>query len=210
MMIPRWLLFLLACIASAAAAPDTTTTPTAKVTFSTTKGDIVLGIWRDWAPRGADQFLALVDAGFYTDIAFFRCVEGFLTQFGLSDNPAMVHYHSESIPDDPNLGHGIFKGAISFAGGGPNTRSTQLFIAFEYLDFLGREPWETPFGVVLEGYDVLDALYKGYAEMVPFNAAGIDQQRIQTEGNAYVREMFPNTDFIMSSRITERNGGGEL
>jgi hypothetical protein len=37
----------------------------------------------------ADRFLALVKDGFFTDIAFFRCVKRFLTQFGISDNPKM-------------------------------------------------------------------------------------------------------------------------
>ena len=114
---------------------------------------------------------------------------------------------------------GIQKNFVSFAGGGPNTRSTQLFIAFEYLDFLGyaspplhsphrarpcpfippsplflprcrshawccrKEPWETPFGVAVgpESQATLDALYKGYGEMVPFNKKGIDQQKIQNQ-----------------------------
>jgi peptidyl-prolyl cis-trans isomerase A (cyclophilin A) len=220
MLAPGWIFVLFVCCFlknASHAQPDTSNTPpTAKVLFDTTKGPIVVGVWRDWAPRGADHFLSLVEAGFYSDIAFFRCVEGFLTQFGLSDNPDMVRYHSETIMDDENKGHGIFRGAISYAGGGPNTRSTQLFMAFEYLDFLGREPWETAFGMVVEGYDVLDALYKGYGEMVPFNEHGIDQQIIQTEGNAYVRAQFPMTDFIISSRVIERNGvpvaaaGGEL
>lgn len=57
---------------------------------------------------------------------------------------------------------------MSFAGGGPNTRSTQIFIAFEDLNFLGKEPWETPFGVVTSGEDTLNKLYKGYGDIPPF------------------------------------------
>jgi peptidyl-prolyl cis-trans isomerase A (cyclophilin A) len=115
---------------------------TSKVMCETTKGDFVIDVYRAWAPIGADHFIDLVKNNFYTDIAFFRCVEGFLTQFGISDKEDMQHWHNENIPDDINKQKGIEKNYISFAGGGENTRSTQLFIAFEYLDFLGKEPWE--------------------------------------------------------------------
>ena len=103
---------------------------------------------------------------------------------------------------------GIQKNFLSFAGGGPNTRSTQLFIAFEYLDFLGKEPWETPFGVAVgaESQATLDALFKGYGEMVPFNKKGIDQQKIQNQGNKYVRDNFPKIDFLEQCRVVEENG----
>lgn len=117
-----------------------------RVKCMTTKGPLVIEVYRDWAPLGADRFLELVKDGFFTDIAFFRCVRGFLTQFGISDDPSKKHWHRKEIKDDPNLGLGIRKNYLSYAGGGPNTRSTQLFIAFEDLDFLGKEPWETPFG----------------------------------------------------------------
>lgn len=118
-----------------------------RVACTTTKGPLLIEIYRDWSPLGADRFLDLVKDNFFTDIAFFRCVKRFLTQFGISDVPSKKHWHREEIPDDPNLHLGIKKNYLSFAGGGPNTRSTQLFIAFEDLDFLGKEPWETPFGM---------------------------------------------------------------
>lgn len=117
-----------------------------RVECQTTKGPLVIEVYRDWAPLGADRFLELVQDNFYTDIAFFRCVKRFLTQFGISDVPSKKHWHNKNIRDDPSLNLGIKKNYISYAGGGPNTRSTQLFIAFEDLDFLGKEPWETPFG----------------------------------------------------------------
>lgn len=117
-----------------------------RVQCQTTKGPLVIEVYREWAPLGADRFLDLVKDNFFTDIAFFRCVKRFLTQFGISDNPSKKHWHRKDILDDPNLNLGIKKNYVSYAGGGPNTRSTQLFIAFEDLDFLGKEPWETPFG----------------------------------------------------------------
>ena len=99
------------------------------ISCETTKGDIELEIYHEWAPAGANRFIELVKDGFYQDIALFRCVPGFLTQFGISDKVEYQHWHDNTIPDDLNLGLGIKKHFLSFAGGGPNTRSTQLFIA---------------------------------------------------------------------------------
>ena len=97
---------------------------------------------------------------------------------------------------------GIKKNYLSFAGGGKNTRSTQLFIAFEDLDFLGKEPWETPFGIVTEGQSTLDALYKGYGDIPPFGH-GPDQQKIHNRGNKYLHDQFPLVDYILSCNVID-------
>ncbi len=112
----------------------------------TTKGSFELEIYKHWSPLGAERFLELVRNGFFTDIAFFRCVDAFLTQFGISDKSYMQYWHTRTINDDPGIGIKIKKYSISFAGSSNNSRSTQVFIAFEDLDFLGNNPWETPFG----------------------------------------------------------------
>jgi cyclophilin family peptidyl-prolyl cis-trans isomerase len=114
---------------------------TSKVICNTTKGEFVIDVYRAWAPIGADRFIDLVKNNFYTDIAFFRCVEGFLTQFGISDKEDMQHWHNENILDDDiKKKRNIHKNYISFAGTEENSRSTQLIIAFDYL--LGNEPWK--------------------------------------------------------------------
>jgi cyclophilin family peptidyl-prolyl cis-trans isomerase len=116
------------------------------VDCETTKGSFRIEVHPDWSPLGADRFLDLVEDGFFTDIAFFRSVKGFLTQFGISDKPEMQHWHVDNIEDDPNLHMKMEKNYVSFAGNGKNSRNTQIFIAYQYSNFLGNEPWETPFG----------------------------------------------------------------
>src|SRR5262249_62351125 len=51
-----------------------------KAKFTTTKGDFVIEVTRDWAPNGADRFYNLVKIGYFNDIAFFRNIEGFMVQ----------------------------------------------------------------------------------------------------------------------------------
>src|SRR5580765_862013 len=48
-----------------------------KVKFTTSKGDFVIQVTREWSPRGADRFYGLVKNGFYDGIVFFRVVSGF-------------------------------------------------------------------------------------------------------------------------------------
>ena len=53
-------------------------------------------------------------------------------------------------------------------------------------DWLGKAPWEVPFGRVIDGMDVIDALYGGYGDITPFGK-GPDQQKIWAEGNEYLQ-----------------------
>jgi len=59
------------------------------VNFVTTKGDFVVHVTRAWAPNGADRFYNLVKHHFYDGATFFRYVDGFVVQFGLTGNPAV-------------------------------------------------------------------------------------------------------------------------
>lgn len=63
-------------------------------------------VYHDWAPLGAKRFVDLVEDGFFTDVAMYRCVKNFLVQFGISSDPEKKQYWREkgSIPDDPSLG----------------------------------------------------------------------------------------------------------
>src|SRR5215469_3435011 len=65
-----------------AQAPDTF-----KAVFSTTKGSFTVEVTRSLAPNGADRFYNLAKSGFFTDIAFFRVIPGFMCQFGIHGDP---------------------------------------------------------------------------------------------------------------------------
>lgn len=72
-----------------------------------------------------------MESGYFTGVPFFRVVPGFLTQFGICPDKALRKRWREAgpIPDDPNEHRPIKRGYLSFAGGGPNTRDMQFFIA---------------------------------------------------------------------------------
>lgn len=166
------------------------------VQCGTTKGPFTLRVEPDWAPLGASRFLAMVDRGFFNDIAFFRVVPNFLVQFGLASSPDLQAQWADQIPDDPHQPIPFSKGMLSFAGSGPNTRSTQLFIALQDSRSLGTQPWETPFAQV-ENMSVVDSIYSGYGEMQAFGGRGPDSSQIAQYGNAVLRQQYPLLDYIL-------------
>ena len=87
----------------------------------------------------------------------------------------------------------------TFATAGPNTRTTQLFINFGDNTGLDGQGF-SPFGKVTEGMDVVDKINSEYGEGAP-GGNGPAQDRVQGEGNAYLKKDFPNLDYIKSATI---------
>jgi len=170
------------------------------VELDTTKGAIVIEVRRDWAPNGADRFYELVQNGYFTDVAFFRVVGGFMAQAGISGDPAVnAVWREKRIPDDPVKASNM-RGTVTFATSGPDSRTTQFFINFSdnsRLDGMGF----APIGKVKDMAPV-DALYDGYGEGAP-RGRGPSQGQMQMEGNAYLKASFPKLDYIKSARIIE-------
>lgn len=170
-----------------------------QVRFETSEGPFTVELERALAPRGVDRLYHLVQAGFYDDARFFRVVEGFVVQFGLSGDPAVTAaWRAAPIPDDPVRASNV-RGTLTFATSGPNSRTTQLFINLAdnpRLDAMGF----APLGRVVDGMEVVDRLHGGYGEGAPMGG-GPDQQRIVMEGNAYLERDFPELDYIVRARI---------
>jgi len=171
-----------------------------KVKLATTKGDITIEVTRAWSPNGADRFYNLVKAGYFTDIAFFRAISGFMCQFGIHGDPAVsAAWREAKIPDDKGGAASNTAGMVTFATAGPNTRTTQLFINLAdntRLDSMGF----TPFGKVVEGMDIVKKLNTEYGEGAP-QGRGPNQTKVQAMGNEYLKKDFPNLDYIKSAEL---------
>ena len=126
--------------------------------FETSKGEFVIEVQRDWAPKGADRFYNLVKNGYFSDVRFFRVVTGFVAQFGIHGDPKVsAAWRDANIQDDP-VKESNKRGMVVFATAGPNTRTTQFFINFKdnvRLDSMGF----SPFGKVIQGMEVVDQLH---------------------------------------------------
>jgi len=164
-------------------------------------GTIKIQMKPDWAPRGVARFEELVSNGFYNDCRFFRVLPGFISQFGINGDPSvMSRWRSQSIPDDPGKVSNS-RGTVVFATAGPNTRTTQIFVNTRDQGnaFLDKQGF-SPFGVVVEGMDIVDQLYSKYGEGAP-GGKGPNQGLIQSKGNAYLTEGFPNLSYISSATV---------
>lgn len=172
---------------------------TYKAKFTTTRGDFVIEATRAWSPLGADRFYNLVKNRFYDGADFFRVLPGFVVQFGISPRPEVSKaWRAATIRDDP-VKQSNLRGSVTFATGGPNTRTTQVFINLAdnpRLDGMGF----SPFGRVVEGMDIVDKLYSEYGEGAP-QGRGPEQGRIESEGRAYLEKDFPRLDSIKTAVI---------
>lgn len=176
-------------------APDTF-----DVRFYTSEGPFVVRFHREWSPNGVDRVYNLVRVGYFRDIAFFRAIDGFMVQFGISGDPSLNQVWREAtIPDDPVVKSNT-KGMVTFAKtGAPHSRSTQLYINYGNNSQLDRMGF-APVGEVIEGWENVEKLYTGYGEGAP-RGRGPNQMRIQTEGNDYLRKDFPELDYIERAEI---------
>jgi peptidyl-prolyl cis-trans isomerase A (cyclophilin A) len=181
------------------AAPNEQAPAAYKVKFDTSKGPFVVEVTRAWAPKGADRFYNLVKNGFYDNVRFFRVISGFMVQFGINGDPGvMARWRTAQIGDDP-VTQSNKRGTITFAMAGPNTRTSQVFINFAdnaNLDGMGF----APFGRIVSGMNVVDALNAEYGEGAP-RGRGPDQSRLQSEGNTYLMKDFPRMDYVKKATI---------
>jgi cyclophilin family peptidyl-prolyl cis-trans isomerase len=164
-----------------------------RVALSTSKGDVVVAVYKAWSPHGADRFYQLVSAGFFDDQRFFRVIPQYIAQFGASADPKENdRWDDAKIPDDPRTQSNT-RGTLSFAAEAPNTRSHQLF--FNLKDNPKLDPQNfIPIGRVVDGMAVLDALYDDYGDTPKYRL-------VATLGNEYLHRMFPRMDYIKTARV---------
>lgn len=170
-----------------------------RVAFETSKGRFVVQAVRAWAPRGVDRFYFLASNGYYDGAKFFRVLPDFIVQFGVHGDAAVNEvWRDRNIPDDSVL-QSNQPGYVTYAMGGPNSRTTQLFINKRdnrRLDGMGF----APIARVTDGMHVVEQLFGGYGEGAP-RGGGPEQDRIQREGNRYLERWFPKLDSISRARV---------
>ena len=86
-------------------------------------------------------------------------------------------------------------GPVTFAAGGANTRTAQLFVNLRDNARLDATSF-APVGEVVRGMEVVDQLHTGYGEGAPAGQ-GPTQQRIGAEGEPYLAKDFPLLDRII-------------
>lgn len=170
-------------IAWAESAPDVY-----RVKFDTTVGPFVLECTKEWAPLAHERFYELCKIGYFNGSGFFRVVPGFVVQFGLAADPKMTAQFKNSPLSDEQVLKSNQPGFISFASSGPNSRTAQVFI--NYGDNANLDAMDfAPFGKVIAGMENVESINAEYGQTP-------DQGAITRLGSKYLKDEFPNLDFI--------------
>ncbi len=126
--------------------------------FETSKGTFEIELYKDKAPKTAENFITLVNKGFYDGLIFHRVIDGFMIQGGDPSGNG-TGGPGYTIPDEfsKDLRHSS-EGILSMANAGPNTGGSQFFIT------LAKTPWldghHAVFGKVVKGMEVVRAIGK--------------------------------------------------
>ena len=143
-----------------------------QATLKTNRGDIVINLLPNHAPKTVENFVGLAegtadftdDAGrsgvrYYDGLGFHRIIDGFMIQGGcpLGTGTGGPGY---TFPDefDKTLRHDG-PGVLSMANAGPGTNGSQFFITHVATPHL--DDHHTVFGRVVEGQKVVDSIAQG-------------------------------------------------
>ena len=137
------------------------------VTITMTNGDVMKAeLYPEIAPNTVNNFISLVQKGFYDGLIFHRVISGFMMQggdpkgngTGGADETIKGEFSSNGVKND--ISH--TRGTISMArSSDPDSASSQFFIVQADSTFLDGD--YAAFGHVTEGMDVVDKICKDAA-----------------------------------------------
>lgn len=136
-----------------------------RVLFETSKGNILIELHPDKAPKTVENFLAYVESGFYDGTIFHRVIPRFMVQGGGFTPDMKKKTTKPPIQNEADNGLKNKRGTLSMARtGDPHSATAQFFLNVVdnvSLDHTGKNPrgWGyAVFATVLEGMDVADAI----------------------------------------------------
>ena len=154
------------------------------VVLETNQGNIELQLFPDIAPKTCENFIGLVEKGYYNGIIFHRIIKSFMIQGG---DPTGTGRGGESLwggkfEDEvtPEIQFDR-KGLLAMANSGPNTNGSQFFITTVPTPWLNMK--HTIFGEVISDYEVVEKIEN--VQTSPGNNKPLEPQKIL---NAYIKE----------------------
>ena len=129
------------------------------IVIETNQGEIEVQLFPEVAPKTCENFIGLVEKGYYDGIIFHRVIKNFMVQCG---DPTGTGRGGESLwggkfEDEvtPEIKFDR-KGLLAMANTGPNTNGSQFFITTIPTPWLNMK--HTIFGEVISGYDVVEKI----------------------------------------------------
>ncbi|MDD5108337.1 MAG: peptidylprolyl isomerase [Candidatus Omnitrophica bacterium] len=129
------------------------------VVLETNQGNIELKLKTDIAPKACENFVKLVEKGYYNGLIFHRVIKGFMIQGG---DPTGTGMGGESVWGKPfedevtPVAKFDVAGILAMANSGPNTNGSQFFITCAQTPWLNMR--HTIFGEVVSGLDVVQKI----------------------------------------------------
>lgn len=162
------------------------------IRFSTNKGDILIELDFENAPKSAENFQQYVEDGFYDGKIFHRVINNFMIQGGGFDAEMNESETRAPIENEADNGLKNKTGTLAMARTqDPHSATAQFFINVadnDFLDHSGKTPqgWGyAVFGAVKEGMDVVEAIKAvdtgsyGYHQDVPSEAIVIEKAIVE-------------------------------
>ena len=174
------------------------------VRFVTTKGNFTAISKRIWSPKAVDRFYQLVSSHYYDSNAIFRVQTGYVAQFGISNDSLQNKFWvNQKVADEPVVEKNT-QGTISFARGGPETRTSQLFINLK-----NNANLNTIITAGIVGYPVVAKIIEGVeVTNTFFGEYGFEpaqkQDSISRYGNAYLKKRYPKIDYILKAELFKK------
>ena len=132
------------------------------VTIEMENGGIIKAeLYPDVAPNSVNNFISLIQKGFYDGLIFHRCIPGFMIQGGCPQGTGMGgpgysikgEFTQNGFQNDLLHERGVLSMARAM---NPNSAGSQFFIMVEKAPHLDGQ--YAAFGKVIEGMDVADAI----------------------------------------------------
>ncbi len=153
-------LWLLAANAAGQSSDQTEQNPQAR--FVTNQGEFVIELFPRAAPKTVENFVTLVDDGFYDGLIFHRVIANFVIQTGGYDEAMVRHEAPRQVPNESTNGLRNRKGSVAMARlADPDSAGSQFFINVRNnasLDATRGKAGYTVFGRVVTGWDVVERI----------------------------------------------------
>lgn len=132
-----------------------------KAIIKTEKGEMTVELFENDAPKTVENFVTLIEKGYYNGLNFHRVLPDFVIQGGCPNGTGAggPGYSIDCELDGDNQFHD--RGVLSMAHAGRNTGGSQFFICHSRTNTAHLDRNHTCFGKVVEGLDVIDDIRQG-------------------------------------------------
>ena len=133
------------------------------ITLKTNRGDIVIELDRENAPKTCENFVQYVKEGHFDGTIFHRVIDNFMIQGGGFKSGMIEKPTRAPIENEAKTGGSNLTGTIAMARtNAPHSATSQFFINVadnRFLDHPGQDGWGyCVFGKVVAGMDVVNEI----------------------------------------------------